>query len=214
MTAETGLGTVVALRRYPVKSMLGEDLPACEVTTRGLVGDRIMGLVHRETGKVASAKNPRLWRGLLKLHATLSGRAVKITFPGGSVLAGAEPGIDAALSEFPRCRTGAVSQSGGSLVEGFAASAVIRDQVVTVKPDSAGRASLQLRLSRGRSPISGDAAPLISANPAYCIGIGRGRDDGQKGGAEHVRAVYRAGTPGCCLGARRSQDAQSQLHWH
>jgi uncharacterized protein YcbX len=97
---EVGVGTVAVLRRYPVKSMLGEDLPSCAVTGRGLAGDRVMALVHRETGKVASAKNPRLWRGLLKLHATLAGPAVKITFPGGAVVAGTAPSIDAALSEF------------------------------------------------------------------------------------------------------------------
>jgi uncharacterized protein len=100
MTEEASLGTVAALRRYPVKSMLGEDLSACDVTRRGLVGDRVMAIVHRGTGKVASAKNPRLWRGLLKLHAALSGPAVKITFPGGTVMDGTDPGIDAALSEF------------------------------------------------------------------------------------------------------------------
>jgi uncharacterized protein len=97
---EASIGTVALLRRYPVKSMLGEDLPACDVTRQGLVGDRVMALVHRQTGKVASAKNPRLWRGLLKLHAALCGPAVKITFPGGAVMAGTAPGIDAALSEF------------------------------------------------------------------------------------------------------------------
>jgi hypothetical protein len=100
MAEEASLGTVAVLRRYPVKSMLGEDLPAGEVTTAGLAGDRVLGLVHRQTGKVASAKNPRLWRGMLRLHATCSGPDVKITFPGGAVVDGTDPGIDAALSEF------------------------------------------------------------------------------------------------------------------
>ena len=100
MTEKASFGTVAVLRRYPVKSMLGENLPASDVTPRGLDGDRVLGLVHRETGKVASAKNPRLWRGLLKLHAALFGPAVKITFPGGTVMADTDPGIDAALSEF------------------------------------------------------------------------------------------------------------------
>jgi uncharacterized protein len=100
MAEEGSIGTVAVLRRYPVKSMLGEDLPACDVTRRGLDGDRIMALVHQATGKVASAKNPRLWHGMLKLHAALSSPAVKITFPGGAVMAGTGPGIDAALSEF------------------------------------------------------------------------------------------------------------------
>jgi uncharacterized protein YcbX len=42
MSEETGLGTVAALRRYPVKSMLGEDLPAGDVTLAGLAGDRVL----------------------------------------------------------------------------------------------------------------------------------------------------------------------------
>jgi uncharacterized protein len=97
--AEGTLGTVAVLRRYPVKSMLGEDVRACDVTGRGLAGDRVLGLVHRETGKVASAKNPRLWRALLKL-AAVSGPDVKIAFPDGTALASTDPGIDATLSEF------------------------------------------------------------------------------------------------------------------
>src|SRR5262245_23024314 len=40
-----GLGTVDALWRYPVKSMLGEALEAAEVTERGLLGDRQFALV-------------------------------------------------------------------------------------------------------------------------------------------------------------------------
>jgi uncharacterized protein YcbX len=99
VTAEGVLGTVAGLRRYPVKSMLGEDLRACEVTARGLAGDRVLGLVHRETGKVASAKNPRLWRSLLRLAAA-SGPDVKIAFPDGTAMASTDPGIDAALSAF------------------------------------------------------------------------------------------------------------------
>jgi hypothetical protein len=93
------IGSVAVLRRYPVKSMLGEDLRACDVTGRGLAGDRVLGLVHRDTGKVASAKNPRLWRDMLRLAAA-SGPDVKIVFPGGTALASTDPGIDAALSEF------------------------------------------------------------------------------------------------------------------
>jgi uncharacterized protein len=98
MTEEGMLGTVAVLRRYPVKSMLGESLQAGDVTGRGLAGDRVLALVHRETGRVASAKNPRLWRGLLKLAATASGSAVKIVLPDGTATAGTDPGIDDVLS--------------------------------------------------------------------------------------------------------------------
>src|SRR3984957_17325473 len=92
------LGTVTMLRRYPVKSMLGEDVPASDVTGRGLAHDRALALVHTETGKVASAKNPRLWRGLLKLAAVVD-TGVRITLPDGKIVDSADPGIDAVLSE-------------------------------------------------------------------------------------------------------------------
>ena len=39
-SASTAVGTVVSLWRYPVKSMMGEELNATEVTDRGLLGDR------------------------------------------------------------------------------------------------------------------------------------------------------------------------------
>jgi uncharacterized protein len=92
------LGTVTMLRRYPVKSMLGEDVPASDVTGKGLAHDRALALVHTGTGKVASAKNPRLWRGLLKLAAVVD-TGVRITLPGGATVWSADPGIDAVLSE-------------------------------------------------------------------------------------------------------------------
>jgi uncharacterized protein len=98
MTEEDMLGTVAVLRRYPIKSMLGEDLRAGDVTSRGLAGDRVLALVHRETGKVASAKNPRLWRGLLKLAAAASGPVVKITLPGDTAMTSTDPDIDDVLS--------------------------------------------------------------------------------------------------------------------
>ena len=53
------LGTVAVLRRYPVKSMLGEDVDVSDVTFTGLAGDRQLAVVSRATGKFASAKFPR-----------------------------------------------------------------------------------------------------------------------------------------------------------
>jgi uncharacterized protein YcbX len=55
---QTSSGTVVSIWRYPVKSMLGEELNSSFVTERGLVGDRAYAIVDEVTGKVASAKNP------------------------------------------------------------------------------------------------------------------------------------------------------------
>ena len=93
------LGTVTVLRRYPVKSMLGEEVPASDVTQAGLACDRGLALVHRKTGKVASAKNPRLWRGMLTLSAAARDSAVRITRPDGKIMWSTDAGIDAALSE-------------------------------------------------------------------------------------------------------------------
>jgi len=49
--------------------MLGEDLVEAEVSRSGLARDRRLAVVSRRTGKVASAKYPRLWRDLLTLSA-------------------------------------------------------------------------------------------------------------------------------------------------
>jgi uncharacterized protein len=96
------LGTVTLLRRYPVKSMLGEDTgPHARVTPVGLAGDRAHALIHTSTGRVVSAKNPRLWRAMLTLQAsTGTGGAVTVTFPDGGTAASTDPGIDERLSDF------------------------------------------------------------------------------------------------------------------
>jgi len=63
------IGSVVSLWRYPVKSMMGEELNACEVTDRGLLGDRAYALVDPSNDKVVSAKNPRKWPNLFDFRA-------------------------------------------------------------------------------------------------------------------------------------------------
>jgi uncharacterized protein YcbX len=86
-------GTVVSIWRYPVKSMLGEELNSSYVTERGLIGDRTYALIDQETGKVASAKNPRKWGKLFDFRAAFiedppqvveNIPAVRITFPDGT----------------------------------------------------------------------------------------------------------------------------------
>ena len=91
------VGTAVALRRYPVKSMLGEELAVAELGPAGLAGDRGLALVDRETGRVATAKHPRLWRLLLQCAAVGDGADVRITLPDGRAF-GAGDGVDDALS--------------------------------------------------------------------------------------------------------------------
>jgi uncharacterized protein YcbX len=98
VTARHSTGTVVGIRRHPVKSMLGERIEAVEVTDRGLTGDRSLALLDGETGKVASAKTPRLWRKLLTCAATHTETGTHITTPDGTLLRSTDPGIDDALS--------------------------------------------------------------------------------------------------------------------
>ncbi|MEU6966290.1 MOSC N-terminal beta barrel domain-containing protein [Kitasatospora aureofaciens] len=78
------IGRVERLRRYPVKSLLGEELSAAEVSGRGVAGDRERALLDLATGRVASAKHPRLWAGLLRYSAAVTaGGRVVITGPDG-----------------------------------------------------------------------------------------------------------------------------------
>lgn len=69
MNAGERVGTVSAIWRFPVKSMLGEVLPSAEVTQDGIVGDRAFALVDRESGKVVSAKHPKRWPDVLQCRA-------------------------------------------------------------------------------------------------------------------------------------------------
>jgi len=69
MHSSEPVGTVRALWRFPVKSMLGEQLDAAELTEGGIVGDRAYAIRDRETGKVASAKHSKRWPNLLACRA-------------------------------------------------------------------------------------------------------------------------------------------------
>src|SRR5260370_30954853 len=62
-------GSIVSLWRYPVKSMMGEEINSSLVTERGLLGDRSYALVDLATGKVVSAKNPRKWPAMFSFRA-------------------------------------------------------------------------------------------------------------------------------------------------
>src|SRR5213078_963402 len=71
-------GSVAALWRYPVKSMMGEELNSSEVTDRGLLGDRQFAVVDRATGKVGGAKNPRKWGNFFDFRAASGGGIVPL----------------------------------------------------------------------------------------------------------------------------------------
>ncbi|MDO8617194.1 MAG: MOSC domain-containing protein [Dehalococcoidia bacterium] len=103
---DEAIGSVAALWRYPVKSMMGEELNAARVTPRGLAGDRAYALVDPATGRIGSAKVTRKWGRLFACRARYesepdgSGQAppARIVFPDGDIASTADRGIDARLS--------------------------------------------------------------------------------------------------------------------
>ncbi|MGW2048267.1 MOSC domain-containing protein [Streptomyces sp. NPDC001858] len=93
------MGTVTALYRYPVKSMLGEALIAVAVTEGGLSGDRVYAVLD-EAGTVGSAKHPRKWGELLRCRSRLddSGR-VRVVLPDGTARSVQGADLDVELSK-------------------------------------------------------------------------------------------------------------------
>jgi uncharacterized protein len=84
----TVLGSVQALYRYPVKSMLGESLQSVSFEPRGLSGDRLWA-VEDDEGKFGSGKSTRRFRrmeGLLQYGARYVGDQPLILTPGGQEL--------------------------------------------------------------------------------------------------------------------------------
>ena len=102
------VGTVGALWRFPVKSMLGEELDQVDVDAGGIVGDRAFALVDVETGKVASAKHPKVWPDLLRCRASYvappgvdePSPPVRIELADGPSVMSDAPEVDAVLSRF------------------------------------------------------------------------------------------------------------------
>lgn len=105
MSSSHASATVVALWRYPIKSMQGEELNASIVSERGLLGDRAYALLDANDGKVASAKNPRKWPNLFAFRANYSEEPrtdgapapVRITLPDGTLVASTQANLAALL---------------------------------------------------------------------------------------------------------------------
>jgi MOSC domain-containing protein len=94
---------VKALWRFPVKSMLGEELNTLHLTARGVDGDRAWALRDLENRRIASAKK---FVGLLKFRAQYEGTPlvdhlppVKITLPDGRAIHADDPKASEIISE-------------------------------------------------------------------------------------------------------------------
>jgi uncharacterized protein YcbX len=101
-----GVGSVGGLYRYPIKSMMGEELNASMVGPKGLVGDRLFAVSDPATGKIASAKNPSKWPSLFAFRAMyttpLDGPglipSVRITLPDGTNVTSQDANLEDVLS--------------------------------------------------------------------------------------------------------------------
>ena len=69
--AQIELGSVVSLWRYPVKSMMGEELNATKVTERGLVGDRAYALIDSSLIRIYRDNNLPALHIIVHLHKLL-----------------------------------------------------------------------------------------------------------------------------------------------
>jgi len=96
------VGIVAALWRYPVKSMLGEQIAELEVTNHGALGDRAWAMRELATGRIVSGKK---FAAMFKFRAfydepPVAGRfaAVGIHMPDGSMIHAADPGASEMIS--------------------------------------------------------------------------------------------------------------------
>ena len=101
------IGAVLSLWRYPVKSMMGEELMTAEVQEHGVAGDRVYALIAEADGKVVSAKNPGKWPNLFAFRAGVEKQSengegvlpIRITLPDGTTLTSEQRDVDRALSK-------------------------------------------------------------------------------------------------------------------
>lgn len=94
------VGMVCSLRRYPVKSLLGEHPVSLALDGRGVAGDRLYAVRDGE-GKFGSGKSTRRFRrmnGLFALRAAYRGSLLVVAFPDGSELVGDDPMLAVRLS--------------------------------------------------------------------------------------------------------------------
>jgi uncharacterized protein YcbX len=100
MMAGAVIGRVRSIRRYPVKSMLGEELDGVSLDRRGVVGDRVYALIDDETQKVVSVKRPKRWGRMFELAAVTRSGTVEVCFPDGTSTSIADVGLPDRLRAF------------------------------------------------------------------------------------------------------------------
>lgn len=95
------VGTVKEIRRFPVKSILGESLSSISIDKRGLFGDRLWAIKNR-SGKFGSGKTTRRFQqmdGLFNYKARYEGTALVLTMPDGIDYRSDDAAVNEALTK-------------------------------------------------------------------------------------------------------------------
>jgi uncharacterized protein YcbX len=101
MRTEAPVGSVAEIWRFPVKSMGGSRLDETALDGSGIPGDRRLALRDLTTGKILSAKQPRIATALLELDTAVDPATGDVTITVGdrTVRAVERVEADAALTE-------------------------------------------------------------------------------------------------------------------
>ncbi len=99
--SDQSVGSIRELYRYPVKSMLGESHNQLQIDRGGVTGDRAIALIDSTTGKIVTAKQPSLWKAMLKLQASVQedGRTL-VTMPTGEQVVMQDSGSAQVMSDY------------------------------------------------------------------------------------------------------------------
>lgn len=95
------VGIVKDIRRFPVKSILGESLSSISIDERGLSGDRLWAIQNR-SGKFGSGKTTRRFQqmdGLFKFKARYEGTTPILTMPDGTIYRGDDVAVNETLTK-------------------------------------------------------------------------------------------------------------------
>jgi len=150
------IGVVATLRRFPVKSMQGETLVSATVGRHGLLGDRALAVVDRESGQVVGGKTPELGPRLL---------ACRAQFTDPPELGHPLPSVEIHLPEGVSVR----SDAGGAddVLTAYFGRAVTL--VASAPPESALVANRREFLEKASMTALFDAATLLDALPVSVL---------------------------------------------